>query len=82
MALLDTYMFKPRPDQPWMTPAEKLMFQKLRRGGALSMFRCTQCEKCGVEIPKPKRFCSERCFTIWSVANRVVDALLDNGENE
>jgi len=84
VALLDNFMFKPRPGVPFLTPAEKVLFQRLRRGGALSVFRCVACEHCKTEIPKPKRFCSERCFKIWTAAHTIADAIHDglNGEDE
>lgn len=64
MGLYDTYNIKVQPDKPYMTGAELVMFQKLRNGGALSVFRCTECKNCKAEIPKPKQFCGRRCYEI------------------
>ena len=66
MALFDTYGIKIQHDKPWCNSGEMSLFKRLRAGQAITVFRTQTCEVCGVEIPKPKRFCSKRCFDIKS----------------
>ena len=61
MAIKQTSFWKFRPDLPYMTGAERSAFKELMEGGAISVFRVGRCERCGVDIPKTKQFCSIEC---------------------
>lgn len=78
MPFIDTYGFKWKLDKPWLTPAERKLFKKLRASGKVTLFRVNICEgkpdgqRCDQEVPKIqddkdpskylKRFCSEACY--------------------
>lgn len=51
-----------KPDLEFMTSGEMLLFLKLRKDGRITFFRCTVCLNCGVEIPKPKKYCCKKCL--------------------
>lgn len=53
------------PKVEHMTTAEMHIFKGMREAGSITLFRCTSCENCGAEIPKPKRFCSIECKEIF-----------------
>ena len=62
MGLINTGMTKMRPDLPYMTGPELILFDPMREGGAISIFRCGSCAQCKRDIRKEKLFCSKRCY--------------------
>lgn len=69
MALKQTAFWKFKPGLEYMTPAERVAFDQLRKGGAISWFRIGKCQTCGAEIPKNKKYCSIECATPQEVTN-------------
>lgn len=51
-------------DQPYMTTAERSVFQSMRQAGRITFFRTGACESCGADVPQGKRFCCYRCM-VW-----------------
>ena len=66
MGLYDTSLIKIFPDREWMSHGEREFFKRLRGRDGLSVFRCTKCKVCKEEIPKPKLYCSQRCYQVAS----------------
>lgn len=62
MAIKDTFNTKINPNLPYMTGGEAQLFKAMRDSGRMTIYRCTLCVNCGVEIPKPKEFCSIECM--------------------
>jgi hypothetical protein len=61
MGLKQTTLWRFDPKKGYMTTAERSAFKELLKAGAISFFRIGQCEQCGADIPKSKKFCSIDC---------------------
>ena len=70
-----------KPDVPFMNHAEAELFERLRARGEITFFGCAACVGCGVEIPKPKRFCCKPCHDAYArkACDAVAEFLMDLG---
>jgi len=59
MGIIHTSWLKLNPELPYMTGAERTLFNRVKDG--LSIFRQSQCP-CGNWVPKHKSHCSEECW--------------------
>jgi hypothetical protein len=65
--LKDSYHTNIKPKLLYMTYSEQLLFRSMRATGALSMYRCTSCARCGAEIPIPKKYCNKSCMEAHAI---------------
>jgi len=61
MTLIDLNRTICKPELNYMTKGEMILFEKLRKSGRLTLFKCGNCRACGAEIIKEKLYCSQTC---------------------
>lgn len=77
MAGRDRIGFSFNADLEYMSNAERLEFDKMRRRGLISFFRTATCQICQAEVLKGKTYCSKRCMmdnSIEAVVSKLTDA--------
>ena len=50
-----------KPGLEYMTKPEMQAFKKMVVKGEITFFKISECETCGEDIIKGKRFCSKKC---------------------
>lgn len=65
LRVVDSKQFK--PELEYMTALEMNVFKRMVESGDITFFRISQCEECGTDIIKGKKYCSKKCAAVEEV---------------